>query len=88
MSEQDDKSKPDGWVASHCVEGFLLITAARTRTHAEDRLLERVFNFKFPDHHAMAEAYYAARDTELMRAANDGWRIRPVKLVFLDEVEK
>ena len=80
--------KPDGWIAWHRVEGFLLITAARSRSHAEDRLLERVFNFHFNQSHAKAEAYYAARDMELIRASNDGWRIRPVKLTFLDEEQK
>jgi len=81
-----NKQKPDGWCAVHPVEGISLVTASRSKQYCEDRLLERFFGFKSSsDVFAKADIYYMARDIELTRAANENWRIRPIKLVFLDE---
>lgn len=81
--------KIKGWVAWHPVEGGALITASISRQWCEDRLLKNYFKFDYRiDVFAKAEAYYAARDIELIRASNDGWQIRPVELRFTDEEEK
>lgn len=78
-----------GFVAWHPVEGGALITASISRQWCEDRLLKNYFNFDSgSDVFAKAEAYYAARDIELIRASNDGWRIRPVEVRFTDEEPK
>jgi hypothetical protein len=78
--------KPDGWVAWHPVEGEQLLTASRSKQFCEDKLLKQFFNFDSGSaYFAKAEAYFASRDIELQRAASDNWKIRPVKLQFLDD---
>ncbi|OQB10419.1 MAG: hypothetical protein BWY21_00340 [Parcubacteria group bacterium ADurb.Bin216] len=78
--------KPEMWIAWHPVEGFAPTTASRLRSFCEDRLLKGYFNFDSGSEvFTKADAYYAARDIELIRASNANWRIRPVKLVFLDD---
>jgi hypothetical protein len=62
MSEQDDKSAPDGWVAWHPEEGVNM----GSLSNSEKGAWEKLDNVWF----------------------GNGWRIRPVKLLFLDEVEK
>jgi hypothetical protein len=63
MSEQGDKSTPEGWIAWHpdAAKGGYPPTESR-------ELAEKLVGY--------------------LRRKDDGWRIRPVKLVFLDEVEK
>lgn len=71
------------WVAWHPVEGPLATTASRSKAFCEDRLLKAVFNFDSGSiFEAKAEAYYAARDIELIRAKNDGWRIVEVEVAI------
>jgi hypothetical protein len=67
------------WMAWHPTEGALTITARRSKTAATDALLEAVFRFKH-NYYAKAEAYDAARDVALRRAAKDGWRIEEVEI--------
>lgn len=78
-----------GYVAWHPVELEAYGTASRSIRFCEDKLLKQYFNFDSSSQvYAKAEAYYAARDIELIRAANDGWKIRPVKFVFLDKEQE
>ncbi len=72
MSEQDDKSKPDGWVAWHPVHGVKDRVLSTHKRIAKNQLDMLLYGKMVSDHLSIA----------------DGWRIRPVKLVFLDEVEK
>ncbi len=71
MSEQDDKSKPDGWVAWHPFHrGFI-----------RDSVCEVFANIQGAEH-------LVRRESANKYLQVDRWRIRPVKLLFLDEVEK
>lgn len=80
-------TKPiEGWVAWHPVEGGSLGTASISKQFCENKLLKNHFNFDSgSDVFAKADAYYAARDIELNRAASDNWRVRPVRITFTDE---
>lgn len=81
-----DKKPGEFWMPYNTVTGsFLSLALRRSKLGAEEALLKLVFNFEFPANYAKAEAFYAARDAELIKAENDGWRIRPVRLEFLDE---
>ena len=86
MTETKQKTN-DVYIAWHPVEGALASTVSRSRGCCEERLLKTVFNFDPDNSHARTEDYYAARDVELIRASNDGWRIKKAKIVMDDEVE-
>jgi hypothetical protein len=69
-----DKSKPDGWVAWHPKIGVSDIVLSLISPDDAKWGFLNVTSCSPPSNWEEAEA--------------EGWRIRPVKLVFLDEVEK
>lgn len=78
MSEK----KPDGWVAWH-PEMSKPITMSKSGSI--EQLLRQNYGLRYGETYCHAEAYFAMRDSLLGEAEKDGWRIRPVKIVFLDE---
>ncbi len=79
----DVEEAPPMWVAWHPKYGSNPTTYSKSG--CEENLLAINYQFEYPDVFARAEAYFAARDAKLQEAYKDGWKIRPVKLVFLDE---
>lgn len=72
--------KADGWVAWHPKSGVTI--ACLSKTACEHKLSgAKHENFQ------RYEEFSIAHETGLNRALDDGWRIRPVKLQFLDEPE-
>lgn len=83
--------KPDGWVAWHPEKGILeyYISAGFLVSETVDKAIGEL-----EDDYAMEELFrhYRAQEIEnpmaftfIEWANNAGWRIRPVKIVFLDE---
>lgn len=73
--------KVDGWVAWHPEQGFneKRVNYSTGQIFDERNLLE-VFVSQME-----AERTEKERASGLPESVNEGWRIRPVKLVFLDE---
>lgn len=73
----EEKEKPDGYVAWHPTRGAFGdgLLLSRTESEAERRVIAHYY------------CKHIERDLgECQRQFDaDGWRIRPVKLVFLDE---
>lgn len=84
MSEEKPKELT-GWVAWHPNERTPLRTCSMSKQGCEDRLINAVYGFQHDLTHACAETYFAARDVAIVTSEKDGWRIRPVKIVFTDE---
>ena len=75
----------NAWIAFHPVEGLAITTASRSRSYCEDKLLKSYFNFDSGSEvFAKADAYYAARDIELIRATNDNWQIRECNIKLIE----
>ncbi|RTL07338.1 hypothetical protein EKK58_02165 [Candidatus Dependentiae bacterium] len=72
-----NSEKPDGWVAYK--EG-LRIAFANYPEETTELMTCMTFDSSWRDY----ESFKAALDKEIARMFSDGWRIRPVKLVFLD----
>ena len=66
--------KADGWVAWHPMCGACLATAANTKLEARGQMMIAIGSRFFDE-------------PVLSTVPPDGWRIRPVKLQFLDEPE-
>ncbi len=74
MTEQE---KPDGWVAWHPAKGFLDYREGPEKY--ETYCVNLSANF-------CADSAHVRTGSQFVRGVNKkGWRIRPVKLVFLDE---
>lgn len=71
----DDK-KPDGYVAWHPNWGLYYMSFGNSRVSCSNNLVAYWQNIKLEHADNRLEEYKA-----------NGWRIRPVKLIFLDEVE-
>lgn len=74
MSEE---KKPDGWIGWHPTKGFADVEIHRTIPAAIERLCM--------EHGFYEDGDYQAGRIDPDEAHAAGWRIRPVKLVFLDE---
>lgn len=77
----DTKQKPDGWVAYHRKELPIPNEIMRLERHVWAGLLGYID--PYTTSWGMIE-----RDDEYAKAQKEGWSVRPVKLVFLDEGEK
>lgn len=76
----DDKEKPDAWVAIIGDAAPSLIGFSSSGL-IRQLLIDLLF---IKADYSQSEDYYAAYDDGLIRALKLGWRIRPVKLVYLD----
>lgn len=93
MSEQDDKNELGAFIAYHTEPGWRDLCVATANTNHEcvwDSFQELITDVKYNGLCGFSEDMHLADDMgEFKRAATRaGWRIRPVKFVFLDEVEK
>lgn len=77
----------NGWVAQH-KSGRVYINSFNTTApeFSMSQLMQHIFNIRSDDSSwdALIDASYWELDRKLIE---DGWRIRPVKLVFLDPVK-
>jgi hypothetical protein len=85
---EQGKTSTHGWIAYRSPQDFLPLSFRLSERQAEDVMLLRIFGFPREDEHETMDAFYERRNSLLCQAANLGWRIRPVKLVFLDEEGK
>lgn len=83
-----EKPKADGYVAWHPEHGADIYTAsAISEEFPRSNLMNKIFKLSDRDtpYDEMIDSSYWELWKKLQE---DGWRIRPVKLVFLDEEEK
>lgn len=74
-----EAEKPDGYVAWHPTEMIDEVTLYPLAGECRAMLL----GYVYPSSHKSRSD--AAKDPEWKRAYRQGWKIRPVKLQFLDE---
>lgn len=80
-SRPDDSVEAQGWVAWHPTSGAAV--ASLSKMACEQKLTGvGCENFE------IYEEFIIAHETRLNKLIDNGWRIRPVKLVFLDEVKE
>lgn len=72
-----DEKKPDGYVAWHPDSGLARWSLTKDKIKCQKALVSHIKDYKLDG--LAAKMQRIERDT--------GWRIRPVKLVFLDEGE-
>jgi len=80
----DDKQKPDRWVAWHPEKGKMREAFSRSGC-VEQMLVDLCLLEPWPSNYARADQFFLATEIAEAKALKDGWRVRPVKLVFLDE---
>lgn len=73
MTDEKKAEKPHGWVAWHTIDG----TAPSIPESAKDAEWDLGYQHWSSSEESVEEA--------AARKISQGWRIRPVKLVFLDE---
>jgi hypothetical protein len=83
-SRSPDGSQFDGWIAWKG-NGEIIMPMTISKQWCVKKLLERYYGVKDYQSFGKAEEYFAASESMLCKAEADGWRVRPVKLVFLDE---
>lgn len=75
-----EKQKPDGWVAWHPKESIKCREICESETYA----LASLAGYVCPDRVSRRRLN---KDPDVKELLREGWRIRPVKIVFLDEVK-
>lgn len=83
-TEREREIANTGWIAWHPRMGAAFATASQASGCCMDRLLKLHYDLDSRDYE-FDDDYYLARDHFMIDAEESGWRIRPVKLVFLDE---